>query len=110
MRPRLRMRTSKPPAVDYSKAYGDDEDEKKYALDQVQRINAALVLREQIGGAGKRSPACSEPNRQAQGGRRDPRPEPRGCDPASFRDCPAASRGRDGRRNEILHMTDCEPL
>ena len=26
---------------------GDDEDEKQYALDQVQRINAALVLREQ---------------------------------------------------------------
>jgi hypothetical protein len=36
-----------PPAVEYSKAYGDDKDEKKYALDQVQRVNAALTLREQ---------------------------------------------------------------
>jgi hypothetical protein len=36
-----------PPAVDYSKAYGDDEGEKKYAPDQVQRISAALTLREQ---------------------------------------------------------------
>ena len=38
------------------------------------------------------------------------RPEPRGCDPASFRNCPAAARGGNGRCDEILHVVDCKSL